>query len=62
MAPPTGLLGELAALLGREDDAERHLREAIALNEAMGATVWASQSREALSALRPASPRVQGFT
>ena len=53
------LLGELAALLGREDDAERHLRAAIALNEAMGATVWASHSRTALSALR--SPRAQGL-
>ena len=54
------LLGELAALLGRHADAERHLREAIALNEAMGATVWASHSRMALSALRPESARAQG--
>ena len=34
-------LGGLAALLGRRDDAERHLRAAIARNHELGCTVWA---------------------
>jgi hypothetical protein len=46
-------LGELAALLGREADAERHLREAIALDTAMGSTVWALYGRRSLLRLHP---------
>jgi DNA-binding SARP family transcriptional activator len=33
-------LGGLAALLGRRDDAERHLEAAIARNDELGCTVW----------------------
>jgi hypothetical protein len=46
-------LGGLAALLGREADAERHLRAAAARDEEMGCTVWAERSRAAL----PVTPR-----
>jgi hypothetical protein len=44
------LLGELAALLGREADAERHLLTAVELDDAMGA-VWAERGRAALARL-----------
>ena len=37
-------LGGLAALLGRPDDAERHLRTAIARNDELGCTVWAEHA------------------
>ena len=33
-------LGGLAALLGRHDDAVRHLQDAIRVNDALGCTVW----------------------
>jgi DNA-binding SARP family transcriptional activator/tetratricopeptide (TPR) repeat protein len=34
------MLGGLAALVGREDDAIRHLEDAVRLNDAFGAPVW----------------------
>jgi hypothetical protein len=43
-------LGGLAALLGRDEDAERHLRAAVELNERMGCAVWAQRSRAARAA------------
>jgi hypothetical protein len=47
------LLGGLAAVLGRVDEAiERH-EAAIAFNEAAGFTVWAEQGRAALGHIRP---------
>ena len=47
------LLGGLAAVLGRVDEAiERH-EAAIRLNEAAGFTVWADHGREALGHIRP---------
>jgi hypothetical protein len=44
-------LGGLAALLGRRDDAERHLRAAIARNHELGCTVWAEHAERGLAAL-----------
>ena len=38
-------LGLLAATVGRSVDAERHLREAITMNEQMGARPWTAYSR-----------------
>jgi hypothetical protein len=38
-------LGRLAALLRRGDDAERHLRAAIEINDEMGALPWAARAR-----------------
>jgi hypothetical protein len=47
------LLGGLAAVLGRIDEAiERH-EAAIRFNEAAGFTVWAQHSRDALGHIRP---------
>jgi DNA-binding SARP family transcriptional activator/tetratricopeptide (TPR) repeat protein len=44
-------LGELAAVLGREADAARHLTEAIRLNDAFGFSVWRTHAERALSSL-----------
>ena len=44
-------LGGLAALLGRRDDAERHLRAAIARNHELGCTVWAGHAEHWLAKL-----------
>ena len=41
-------LGGLAALLGRDEDAERHLLAGIARDEEMGCTVWAARGRSRL--------------
>jgi tetratricopeptide (TPR) repeat protein len=38
-------LGRLATLLGRYDDAERHLRDALAMHERMGARFWTGRTR-----------------
>jgi hypothetical protein len=46
-------LGLLAAVLGRRDDAVAHLRAAVALNQAMGATAWRLHTLRALVALTP---------
>ena len=42
-------LGGLAALLGRRDDAERHLRTAITRNHELGCTVWAEHAERWLA-------------
>lgn len=47
-------LGVLAVLLGRYEDAERHFSDAVAMNERMGAVVWAERTRSALAAARSA--------
>ena len=44
-------LGGLAALLGRRDDAERHLRAGIARNHELGCSVWAEHAERWLHAL-----------
>ena len=48
-------LGGLAALLGRRDDAERHLRAAIARNDELGCTVVAAARRAPAARRRRAS-------
>ncbi len=50
-------LGGLAALLGRRDDAERHLRAAIARNHELGCTVWAEHAERWLAKLGQPRPR-----
>ena len=42
------LLGSLAAILGRDDEATTRLEEAVRRNEAAGFTVWADHARRAL--------------
>jgi tetratricopeptide (TPR) repeat protein len=50
-------LGGLAALLGRSDDAARHLRDAIRVNEALGCTVWRTQAERQLARIERQRPR-----
>jgi tetratricopeptide (TPR) repeat protein len=45
------MLGGLAALLGRDIDAVRHLQDAIRLNDAFGCVVWRERAETALSQL-----------
>jgi tetratricopeptide (TPR) repeat protein len=42
-------LGGLAALLGREEDAVRHLEDAIRLNDALGCKVWRAHAERQLA-------------
>jgi tetratricopeptide (TPR) repeat protein len=49
-------LGGLAALLGRRDDAVRHLRAAIARNGELGCTVWRVHSQRWLRRIAPDDP------
>jgi hypothetical protein len=44
-------LGGRAALLGRHDDAARHLQDAIRINDELGCTVWREQSEQDLERL-----------
>src|SRR4051794_18338236 len=50
------LLGGLAALLGRPEDAVRHLHAAIRRDEEMGCAVWREHARRRLSAIAPDDP------
>ena len=49
-------LGKLAALLGRDDDAIRHLESAIRINEALGCAVWRAHAQRDLSRLAATRP------
>ena len=49
-------LGGLAALLGRRDDAVRHLRAAIARNDELGCTVWRLHAQWWLQRIAPEDP------
>jgi hypothetical protein len=49
-------LGGLAALLGRHDDAVRHLRDAIRLNDALGCVIWRERAERELARIAPADP------
>ena len=49
-------LGGLAALLGRRDDAVRHLHAAIDRNEELGCTVWRQHARWWLHRIAPEDP------
>ena len=51
-------LGGLALLLGRNDDAARHLRDAIRVNEALGCTVWRTQAERQLARIERQHPPV----
>jgi hypothetical protein len=42
-------LGGLAALLGRQTDAARHLEDAIRINDALGCTVWSEHAARHLA-------------
>jgi tetratricopeptide (TPR) repeat protein len=44
-------LGLLASLLGKDDDAERHFGDAIAMNERMGARPWVAHCQHDLAVL-----------
>jgi DNA-binding SARP family transcriptional activator len=44
-------LGGLAALLGRRDDAVRHLENAVRINDALGCVVWRARAERDLSQL-----------
>jgi tetratricopeptide (TPR) repeat protein len=46
-------LGGLAALLGRHDDAVRHLRAAIRRNDELGCTVWRRHAQRRLADIAP---------
>ena len=43
------VLGGLAALLGRERDAVRHLEDAIRVNDALGCPVWRMRAERLLA-------------
>jgi tetratricopeptide (TPR) repeat protein len=45
------VLGGLAALLGREDDAIRHLKDAVRLNDTLGAPVWRARAERQLAGI-----------
>ena len=49
-------LGGLAALLGRHDDAVRHLHAAIARNDELGCTVWRAHAQRWLRRIAPNDP------
>jgi DNA-binding SARP family transcriptional activator len=49
-------LGGLAALLGRPDDAARHLEDAIRLNAALGCTVWRTHTENQLARIARGDP------
>lgn len=51
MGSASHLLGRLAGLLRRHDDAERHLLDAITAHETVRAPVWAARSRHELARL-----------
>lgn len=46
-------LGGLAALLGRDADAARHLRSAVARNDELGCVVWRAHAERWQRALAP---------
>ena len=43
------LIGGLAALLGRRDDAKRHLEDAIRANDVLGCTIWRTRAQQQLA-------------
>jgi DNA-binding SARP family transcriptional activator/tetratricopeptide (TPR) repeat protein len=52
-------LGRLAAVLGRKEDAIRHLENAIRINEALGCTVWRAHAQRDLSRIVATSARAK---
>jgi hypothetical protein len=53
-------LGVLAAALGRQEEAEAHLRQAVELHRRLGARAWTRRSTEALERLLGVAPAVPG--
>jgi hypothetical protein len=51
-------LGGLAALVGRERDAVRHLEDAIRLNDALGCVVWRTRAEQHLARIVREDPLV----
>ncbi len=49
-------LGGLAALLGREDDATRHLEDAVRINDVLGCVVWRGQAERAIARIARDGP------
>jgi DNA-binding SARP family transcriptional activator/tetratricopeptide (TPR) repeat protein len=49
-------LGRLAALLGRQSDAVRHLEDAIRINETLGCIVWRAHAERHLTRIIRANP------
>jgi tetratricopeptide (TPR) repeat protein len=52
-------LGGLAAVLGRNEEAIRHLETAISVNEALGCTVWRAHAQRDLSRIAANDPRAK---
>jgi hypothetical protein len=52
LGPVAQHLGELAAALGRPEQAREHLRQALAVAERAGAAHWARAAQERLAGLR----------
>ena len=52
------VLGGLAALLGRDDNAMRHLEDAIRLNDTLGCTVWREHAERHLARIARDDPLV----
>jgi hypothetical protein len=48
-------LGSLAALIGRHDEAVRHLEDAIRINNTLGCFVWREHAERHLARLRVSS-------
>jgi hypothetical protein len=53
------MLGGLAALLGRQADAVRHLEDAIRINDALGCMVWREHAERDLTRIVRESPPVR---
>jgi tetratricopeptide (TPR) repeat protein len=53
------MLGGLAALLGRQADAVRHLEDAIRINDALGCIVWREHAERDLTRIVRESPPVR---
>ena len=51
-------LGGLAALLGRERDATRHLKDAVRINDALGCIVWRGHAERAIARIARDGPLI----
>ncbi|MFB9681890.1 BTAD domain-containing putative transcriptional regulator [Streptosporangium vulgare] len=57
LRPVAHTLGELALLLGRDDEAAGHFTRSVAVAELWGAAHWVTEAREALAAIESRSAR-----
>ncbi|HVU92322.1 MAG TPA: AAA family ATPase, partial [Jatrophihabitans sp.] len=51
LAPVASVLGRLASVLGRDEDARRHFEQAVAVAEACGSPAWIARARADLDAI-----------